>query len=662
MASAPPDLFGAPSMADSLAALPPTLPAVAPSAGIMSTAPNLEDPPESAIDKLKPGSDRHGEVLQKLQAMVKFSASKMSNNYSRWRNAEMKVQAYMMQGDYDMLVNTVQESKGAIIPEPINVVVPYTYATLHAAATYISSVLLGRKPIFPLMATRGTNAETARYMELALQSNLDHNMGMEKLWQHVWDSLLYGFSPIKTGWEQTRGKTMRMENGQRSFTEDIKYAGNSVNTVDPYKLLPDPRVPLHECHRKGDFCFDRVELSAMVLKDMETQGLYKYTDEAIKLAKQTGRTMSDSSGDFTSNRGPMGGKPMLNPKDVVAFIPGYEGTVRLVPKDWKLGDGTAPELWRFVFTDKQIVMAQVDGAIHDQLPYLIAEPTSMGHDFMSLSQAEMIGVFQDVLSWLVSSRMENVRASIANSYVFDPARVEVNDMRSSAIGRLIRLKQSAMGLPVKEAIMQLQVNDVTGGHFTDIQTIRLIADTTTGVNDNLRGINTQGGRRSATEARMSMQAGAGRLSQLAMRMSGQSFNPLAQQMISNIQQYLPLDFWIESTGDENGESLKLGLAQLVGSFNYQVSDGTLPLDRGALVEQWKEILMGVAQDPELRQRFDIGKIFDYVALMSGAKNIDSFKRQPTIAGPGQAMPAGAVPVDQGVPQMPASLAFAQGQQ
>ena len=66
---------------------------------------------------------------------------------------------------------------------------------------------------------------------------------------------------------------------------------------------------------------------------------------------------------------------------------------------------------------------------------------------------------------------------------------------------------------------------------------------------------------------------------------------------------------------------------LVGSFNYQISDGSLPYDKTAELETWKEILFGVAKEPELRMEYSIAKIFQHVAELGGAKNIDSFKKQ-----------------------------------
>jgi hypothetical protein len=251
---------------------------------------------------------------------------------------------------------------------------------------------------------------------------------------------------------------------------------------------------------------------------------------------------------------------------------------------------------------------------------------------------DMIGPFQDIMSWLVSSRMENVRTAINNTFAADPARVDINDIRQGPIGRIIRLKQTAMGLPIRDAIMQLAVQDVTTGHLNDIQVMRILADTITGVNDNMRGIQTAGGRRSATEARMAMQNGASRLSQMAVRVSGQAFQPLSQQMIMNIQQFMPDQMWVETTGDDGvPNSRQITPEMIVGQFNYQTSDGTLPYDNQALLETWKEIMFGVAQDPELRQNYSIPEIFQHVAKLGGAKNIDAFKRQqppmmPTAGG------------------------------
>lgn len=597
--------------------------------GFVAQSPAPPPAPTPAIEKLRPDSEEHHKVRDKLDAMLKFSRDKMKPHYNRWNLNELKVQAYAGMQDYQAIMGSL--APGVSPPEAFKVIVPYTYATLHAAATFVSSVLLGRKPVFPLLATRGTASERGRGMEAALQSHLDASRGFETLWQGIWDSFLYGFGPKRLGWETRTGQRIEWQGGTRVMSTGTTFAGNVLSAIDPYSYFPDPRVSISECNVKGDFIFTELKLSETTLKDMERANQLKWVGKAIQSSKA--RRNQVEAGNDSARRIRLGvgaGELLTTPANVVGFCKIAEGTVRLVPKDWGLGDGKDSELWKFMWVEGgQIMQAEPLGMIHNQHPYIAAEPTSFGHEFMSLSMADMIGNFQDILSWLVSSRIENVRASVANSFAVDPSRIDINDIRSSAIGRMIRLKQSAMGLPVKEAIMQIIVQDVTQGHLADMQNMRILADTITGVNDNMRGIQTAGGRRSATEARIAMQNGGGRLSQHAVRISSQAYHPMVQQMISNIQQFMPDELWVEVTGQDGQtqESQRMTPDMLVGSFNFQISDGTLPFDKMALVEVWKEILMGVAQDPELRQGWDINEIFRYVADLGGARNIDSFRKQ-----------------------------------
>jgi hypothetical protein len=92
---------------------------------------------------------------------------------------------------------------------------------------------------------------------------------------------------------------------------------------------------------------------------------------------------------------------------------------------------------------------------------------------------------------------------------------------------------------------------------------------------------------------------------------------------------------VQITGDDGQPSSKeLTPEMVVGSYNYQISDGSLPYDKQALLETWQEIMFGMAKDPELRQTYSLPEVFRYVAMLGGAKNIDSFKRQQLPAGQG----------------------------
>ncbi len=636
--------------------------------GMIPSINDADRPQESVISKLRPGSKLHSDTLQKLEAMFRYSSGAMANFSNRWGWMEQKIQAYVNQPNYEDLMRELENNRGAP-PEPVKVIVPYSYATIHAAATFLATVLLGRRPMFPLMATSGTTADKARYMEMALQANLEATKGYEVLWQFLWDSLVYSFGATRIGWESRDGKVIDIDaRGNRTVKTALKYAGNKLNALDPYASYPDPRVPMHLCNEKGDFFFWSTQQSKMILKDMEKGGIVKWVDEATDRKQQEISNTELPAVADSRRRARIGGQGnwLPNPADVVGFWTIREGTVRLVPKDWGFGDSDQSELWKFSWTpNKQIIQAEPQGSVHEKHPVVVTEPTTFGHDFGSLSMSDMIGPFQDIISWLVNSRMENVRTTLHNQFVADPARIEMQDLRSPAAGKVIRLKQAAMGTPVNEAIRQLIVMDNTQGHINDIQLLRAMADSITGVNDNLRGIQTGSSRKSATEARMSMQAGASRLSQLAVRISSQGFMGLAEQMIQNIQQFMPNEMWTEMTGDDGKPfSQLLTPSMITGTFQYQISDGSLPFDKQALVEVWKELLLGVASDPELRARYDLGQIFDYTAELGGAKNIDSFKRQstgqPNILPPGQEPPQGAVPVGGALPPTPQAIAGALG--
>lgn len=71
----------------------------------------------------------------------------------------------------------------------------------------------------------------------------------------------------------------------------------------------------------------------------------------------------------------------------------------------------------------------------------------------------------------------------------------------------------------------------------------------------------------------------------------------------------------------------IGPEHVVGDFYFPVHDGTLPIDRIAMVDVWRELMTGVAQDQELRQTFSLPKMFEHAAELAGAKNIESFKLQ-----------------------------------
>lgn len=160
--------------------------------------------------------------------------------------------------------------------------------------------------------------------------------------------------------------------------------------------------------------------------------------------------------------------------------------------------------------------------------------------------------------------------------------------------------------------------------MNDLDLFMKMGDALAAVNDNLRGLQDSGGRKSATEARTSAEAAASRLASHAKLISSQSIVDLAEQMTINYMQYLSEDFAISVLGGK-GQALTIDAMSMSGDFVFPVNDGTLPVDKVALLDVWKEVMMATMQNPVLSQTYDLPKLFEYVADLGGAKGIESMR-------------------------------------
>jgi hypothetical protein len=163
----------------------------------------------------------------------------------------------------------------------------------------------------------------------------------------------------------------------------------------------------------------------------------------------------------------------------------------------------------------------------------------------------------------------------------------------------------------------------------------------------------QGGRKTATEVRQSNTAGLTRLKTQAEYWSAAAFSPHAQMLLQNTQQYYDQIQMFKIAGDlmEEAGTLQVGPEDIMGFYDFVPVDGTLPVDRFAQANLWKEILFGLAKMPELGMQFDIPGIFTWMAQMAGLKNIKRFRVQtmPDQMAMGQAQAGNIVPIAGGMP-------------
>lgn len=615
------------------------------------------------MDKLRPGSDLHAYILDKLKERIFASEVEMRRFYARWQVMEMKTQAYVDLSKWEKELKTMNDTGKA--PRVVSVVMPYTFSTIATIVTYLIHTFSGRKPMFQIGTYKKETVQGARMMELVLQYNSDHTRLIRQLFQFFHDGELYGLGIMRTRWEKKEAlrtvwkKTPRyglfnlLLGTDKSKVREKRtvYEGNNVASVDPYMFFPDPRVPMAEVNRRGEYVFWRSFEGDHTLKKLEADGVFHYIDSIAEI--EGNRIPQESNRGLLSGGNPHPG--LRSNQTSLAYQKGYkqidQGTVDLVPSEWGLGESDEVEKWLFTIGNlNQIIQAEPIEVDHGMHPVVVSEPYTMGYGFGHPGISDYLGPIQDSLSWLINSHMDNVKTVLNNMVIVDPSMVEMQDLKNPGPGKIIRLKAAARGQDVRSALYQMQVSDVTGNHPRDMELFMRLGDSLSSVNDNLRGLQSQGGRKTATEARTSAEAGASRLAAHARLISSQAIVDLAEQMSLNIQQNMEEEFYLQLVGQQgmkydvhvpdlgkafNGQGVNIAPEMLVGDFYYPVHDGTLPLDRVAMLDVWKEVFLAVAQDPELRQQFSVSGIFEYLAELGGAKNIEQFKIQMSTASPEQ---------------------------
>lgn len=601
------------------------------------------------IDRLVPGSETHWRVLQYLVGRIEMSERKMTQFYARWRVNERKFQAYVDLPDYEKILKD-QNDKGKP-PQVVHITLPYSYATIATIVTYLVHTFTGRRPMFQVSSNNTDSMAAASNMEIVLQYNADHCRLVKQLFQFLQDSEIYGVGIMRTQFKTDfKLRTVWKQNMQYGFLDQMMpqgmqktreyrkvYQGNEVCAIDPFMFFPDPRVPMADVNKKGEFVWWRSFTGIHELLKEQEADRFKWINYIPKVMR---------ANSFNAPEGLISSRSLVSRGDP---IPGYntdarlgqrvspyiqidQGTCDIVPAEIGLSNSTRVERWLFAIGNKsQIIQAEPFDADHGMHPVAVTEPHTMGYGFGQMGSLDYLNPLQDTMSWFLNSHIENVRTAINNMFIVDPSKIEVQDLKKPGAGKIIRLKRAAYGQDVKTAITQLQVMDITKGHVNDLAMVMKMGDALSSVTDNLRGLQDQGGRKTATEVRTAGEAAASRLAAECRLISAQAIVDLTEQMCLNNQQGLEDDFFIQIVGSDGAQTpIKITPEMLVGDFYYPINDGTLPIDRVATIDIWKQIFIGMTQDPMLQQEYDRGKVFEYIAELSGARNLKDFKMQPGV--------------------------------
>ncbi len=591
---------------------------------------------------LKPGSRLHTKLVAMVMRRARDSRDKIKHKYDDWQKIDKSLTAFIPDNTLD--------SEGRI-DSGTPVVIPVSYATLETLLTYLTSAFL-QKPIFKYVGQGPEDRIGAMLLEKIIDNQCMRNKVGLSLHTMFRDSLVYGIGAVSPVWKSHYGyKVTKRETGffskisgvfegtgvERSKVKSLIYEGNALQNIDPYMLLPDPNVPMHEV-QGGEFIgwVDRDNYITL-LEQEKAEDSDLFNVRYLRHLDGKSTLIYDTTHDSISDKYDARPANSTHPVDVIYMY------INLVPKEWGLGSSEYPEKWLFVLAgDEIIISAKPLGLNHDMFPVSITAPDYDGYSTNPVSRMEIVAPLQETMDWLFSSHMANVRKSINDMLVVDPSMINVNDLMTPQPGKIIRTRRSSWGRGVGGAVEQLKVSDITKTNMQDSQYLSDMINRITAASDSLQGMTyNKGEAKSAAEVSQSRQGALSRLEKMAKVISMQALQDVAYMFASHTQQLMQEETYVRVMGQwENdlravygaNDTVKVSPLDLVVDYDIVPYDGSLP--GGEPADLWINLFQIMSNQPEVAQQFDMTKIFKHIAYQLGAKNIEQFVQQ----NPMQVMP------------------------
>lgn len=602
--------------------------------------------------KVPVGGRLHDLIKNSVMERKRFSEIKMKESHKRWNDAEDSMKAYIRERDVDKARKDKKSYDGEL--DYVSLEIPYAYAIVMTMHTYFSSVMLARNPVFQFTGRHGESQDSIMAVEAVMDYQLRNGGMLPVMYNWLYDLCRYSLGIVGAYFDKEEKIVSHFEKQQTTLmgipfskeklvrVEEIVpgYVGNKLFNVRPYDFYPDPRNPLWK-FQEGEFCIHETSEGYFnILATQHTEpGYYCNLVEMENQMKSQGNSMFDN-GSSRLNM-PFGPEQGNAPGPGSAKI--TDAYVKLIPSVWGLGDSKRIEIWCFQLANQEVVIsAKPLGLYHNKFPFSLMEGSFGSDEFSKVGTLEMIRPLTDIMTWLVNSHFYNVRRVLNNQLVIDPSRIVVKDLTKPG-QRVIRLKPSAYGQDVKNFIHQLVTPDVTRTNLADTQFVGEMVQRTSAVADNVMGMLETGGRRSATESRITTGMSTSRLKTPVEYNSALGMDPLSQMMLSNTQQFYDFEQKYAIAGNmlQPAQSfVNATPASIAGAYNFVPVDGSAPIDRQAQANFWKELIMQTSRDPLMRQEWNIGEMVAHVMKMQGERNVDRFRIVPKILPPGVAPGAG----------------------
>jgi hypothetical protein len=592
---------------------------------------------ELAQEEMTPA---HQFLKDKVFHLVQLSGDHMSRQYAEWDKYDQLFSGEVCADEEDL---KAKERK-----EPQKVVVPIGYSQVMAFKSFVKSLYLQDEFFFELVGFSPEDDKAADIAEALLQRDLDHNKMPIILDQFLLDVGKFGVGIVKCCWDrkvkqvQTAAPVEGVDplTGQPTMsaaqvTEQVEWEGNKLMPVSPYRFYPDPRLSLTR-FQEGEFVGYDETYTRTELTEMENSGMLAGTQHIKDMEMKGFRSKSRVVGTYWNAAEALAARNSTETLKTSVVI--TEIVVKLIPSQVVDGDGKkilGEETYPISFllwmaNDSRLVRVERYTYEHGMFPYVVGQYQPDQNKFMGGGLMQSIVHLQDIITWMINSRITNVRKVIGDRMVVDPESVEMEDVKNR--NPVIRTK-NGIGRSnggVQKAIQQLPLNDVTTNHIQDAEFLMGYVEDTTGINENLQG-QFNSGRRSAAEARNVMASASGRLKDVASNLFVTAMLDLGRQMLANLRAGLTTETMIRIFKSNNANVSwenfkKISPEDLEGNYDFVIEDATIPSQRGVEAAALTEFLGLILSNPLALQSIGLDpKLISYEILkLRGVKHPQRF--------------------------------------
>lgn len=591
---------------------------------------------------LRPGSEAHELLKNEVLECAEESARWICAKYPTWQVNEEMLSVYIDQ-DAEEVKRAGEDPR-----KPTSIVVPEMLAILDTNMAYHMAVF-SQPPLMRLKPMNPDKELGVILLELWVEQQQRARQGLLAVYTMCRDAEVYGFGPAQVRWDVETGDRIVAEplssfdpmlgyvseGSVRRLEEGVTFEGSVLEPIDPWKYLPDPKVPIWDTKRADWAGFESDEtLLGLMTEESDIGG----TTFNVDYLEGGGMEMSVLSGTSPKNAEMATGLARQNSvglKGLRKNVKVVNMYLRLIPREMKLGKGTRPEVWLVRLANKStIISAHPMRLGHRDIPIVVAAPDAGGHEVIPVSKMETCYGPQKLINFYINTHIRSVMQNLVNLLLIDPKMANMADVRKRAELGYVRTRRAVWGRGVEGVMKQVPLTDVTQSHMVNLAQVRDILRNDSGAVDSLQGIQrTRGERVTAEEFRDTRTSAVSRMQLRTARIGLQAIRPMTRlfclhtQYLASAETYLSTaGRWERKLAEEYGTT---GVARvtpfdILADFDVDISDGSV--DASNDVQEWKDILGMFLVSPEIAQLLDLPRLFLHIGRLMKVDDADKFIR------------------------------------